>query len=234
MDDIIKNLDFMENKYKEIISTLKDCDKNAGLIFNELYGENKYLMKTWIEYYSQISLLEFERKIFKKLKEYICEFLFSEYNIEVELMENEFPNDILFKMDKKDILYINLYNKKIKLVTNNKEKEGIINKRTEIENIINEMTEELYDLDLYKKNPIALAGDDPFKTLDVLIRKKTYLKDIDKRCLEIRNNIMVYNKKLVDLDIQYENVEKDFLEIEYMQEILMNRLKKYQYSIEEL
>lgn len=211
---------------------LKEIEKNPELIMTNLYIEetSDSLLAFLVSNIDETSLLDFQGYLYRLLIPYLK----SKFNIDgldFEFQTEVYPSPLTIMQD--DVVISDLYiYQKLFVVRTDENSKKILKQIEEVKNKIKELNLKGEELEMAKINPLALGGSNPIKLVDIALRKKNYMKNINKDINYLSQDLFNLQKEVSSLEIALEKAHQDFLQAEYIQERLIRKFQNnYAYKI---
>jgi len=215
--------------YESIIAKV---EKEPELILTDLYIEETpdNLLAFLVNNIEETSLINFQGYLYR----IIIPYLKSKFNIDgldFEFMPEVYPSPLTITQNGLSIGDLYIYQRAFVIRTDEKSAK-VIKQIDDLNDKMKEINLKGEELEMAKINPLALGGSNPIKLVDIALRKKNYMKNINKDINSLGEEIFELQKEMTALQIALEKAHQDFIEAEYIQERIIRKFKNnYQYKI---
>lgn len=215
--------------YESIITKV---EKEPELILTDLYIEETpdNLLSFLVNNIDETALINFQGYLYRL----IIPYLKSKFNIDgldFEFLPEVYPSPLTITQNGVAIGDLYIYQKAF-VVKTDESSNKILKQIEELNDRMKEINLKGQELEMAKINPLALGGSNPIKLVDIALRKKNYMKNIDKDITSLSDELFELQKEARSLEIALEKAHQEFIEAEYIQERIVRKFKtNYEYKI---
>ncbi|MEC3272637.1 hypothetical protein [Bacillus thuringiensis] len=216
---------------EECKKILNKIEETPFCIMTELFSGDESLLPYLLLPYGEDALLSFQNMLYEYLIPELEKFIALE-KVELSYDANIYPSPIIISIDGIEMGYISIQERKIHCIEN--EQETIIQIQiNEAYLKLEQLRESRKEIDLYKQNPLAIGGGNPFKLAKIALQKKKYIKNLDKDLLNIDSEAFEITKQIQTLENKLQAIQDDFIEHGYFLERIVRKIKnKFNYKVE--